>query len=244
MDNMAATVALLWNPQVIPKRGPRPTLTFEAIAQAGIDIADRVGLAGLTMQGVAESLAVTKMALYRYLPGKSELISLMVDVGVGEPPAASDGDWRAQLTQWSRELFDRFRHHPWALEATLGVRAIGPNELGWTEAAVATLSGIGLNGSEILDAAVTLVGHVRSLAQQVTAVTNGDAGVDVQNAPGPELTIDASLGLLLRGRESRYPALAAALDSTVVDGGQDQALEFGLRLILDGIAALLATRQK
>ncbi len=262
MDKLAASHALLWDPQVMPKRGPRPTLDFESIAWAGIEIADKDGLAGLTMQRVAEQLGVTKMALYRYVPGKAELVALMVDVGVGPPPAAGPtevaavdtaaagavGNWRMALDRWSRELFERFRQHPWSLEATLGIRAIGPNELGWTEAAVAALSGIGLTGGEILDVAVTLVGHVRNLAQQLIAIGATGDGPDhvVEGAGAPttsETAMDASLSLLLRGREAQYPALAAALSSAAQDDEQNQALEFGLGLILDGVQQLLAARR-
>jgi hypothetical protein len=40
------------------------------------------------------------------------------------------------------------QRHPWLLDATIGPRIVGPNELGWLEEAVATLDGTGLNGGE------------------------------------------------------------------------------------------------
>ncbi|MFG2106838.1 TetR family transcriptional regulator [Micromonospora chersina] len=61
-------------------------------------MADADGLEGLTMQRVAESLDVTKMALYRYVPGRAELVALMLEAAVGEPPAPPPGaDWRGRL---------------------------------------------------------------------------------------------------------------------------------------------------
>lgn len=71
-------------------------MRLDAIAAAGIDIADRDGLSAVTMQRVAERLGVTKMALYRYVPGKVELVALMIDLGIGEPPrlATIAGGWR------------------------------------------------------------------------------------------------------------------------------------------------------
>lgn len=245
MDDTAAAFSLLWDPQVMPRRGPRPTLTFESIAWAGIEIADREGLAGLTMHGVAQSLGVTKMALYRYVPGKAELVALMVDIGIGQP-TFSDAvtDWRSELHRWSRDLFEQFRDHPWSLEATLGIRAIGPNELGWIESAVAALTGIGLKGGEVLDVAATLVGHVRNLAQQLTAMAVPDSAAANGTAADPGSAMVAWLTLLRHGRETQYPALVAALESATGEGAQNQALEFGLELILDGVEQLLATRSQ
>jgi AcrR family transcriptional regulator len=220
-------IPLLWRQRTAPKRGPRPTLSLDAIAAAGIDIADRDGLSAVTMQRVAERLGVTKMALYRYVPGKVELVALMIDLGIGEPPrlATIAGGWRPKLETWALRMFDRFAEHPWALEATIGARAIGPNELGWLEQAAAALTGTGLTGSEILDVAVTLVGHVRTIAQQAAMIGNN-----------PEQAIDDAMLALLTGREDQFPALAAALADP---DGKNQALDFGLHRILDGVALLI-----
>jgi AcrR family transcriptional regulator len=80
---------LLWNEPAPPKRGPRPTLTLPMIAAAGIELADEGGLDAVTMEAVAQRLGLTKMALYRYVPGKAELVALMVEAGIGAPPAAT-----------------------------------------------------------------------------------------------------------------------------------------------------------
>ncbi|MEV4758772.1 TetR/AcrR family transcriptional regulator [Micromonospora sp. NPDC049559] len=232
---MAAEVTateLLWGERTAPRRGPRPTLTLESIAAAGIGIADAEGLAAVTMQRVAERLGVTKMALYRYVPGKVELVALMTDLAVGGPPRLDEvGDgWRPRLDAWARRMFERFWAHPWAIEATVGARAIGPNELGWLEQAAAALTGTGLTGSEILDVAATLVGHVRTVAQQGAAISAGS----------PERAMNDAVVGLLAGREDRFPALVAALADR---GGEDQALDFGLRRILDGVELLIDRRR-
>jgi AcrR family transcriptional regulator len=230
----AAAVALLWDRRATPRRGPKPALSLEAIARVGIGIADADGLVGVTMQHVADALGVTKMALYRYVPGKAEMIALMIDIGLGEPPqfGGQAGNWRLALDEWARQIFSRFWQHPWTLEVTVGPRAIGPNELGWMEAAVATLAGTGLEGGEMLDVAATLAGHVRAIAQQRPAQPGGS----------PEQAMEATVAGVLRGREERFPALKAALDSAAEHGSQDLALDFGLARILDGVGLLIASR--
>ncbi len=233
-DTHAGAVALLWNRRTTPRRGPKPTLSLEAIAQAGIGLADAEGLAAVTMQRVADALGVTKMALYRYVPGKAELVALMIDIGIGEapPPGSAAGGWRLRLDEWARQMFSRFWRHPWALDATVGPRAVGPIELGWMEEAVAALAGTGLDGGEMLDVAATLVGHVRAIAQQRSARADGR----------PEQAMQAAVASLLCGREERFPALKAALDSAAEHGSQDKALDFGLARILDGVGLLIARR--
>ncbi|WP_031037363.1 TetR/AcrR family transcriptional regulator [Streptomyces sp. NRRL F-5650] len=236
-DEHAETVRLLWGPHPKPARGPRPTLDLARIARAGIDIADCSGLAEVSMQRVAAQLGVTKMALYRYVPGKAELVALMVDGAIGPYPAAGEarGGWREQMEDWARRLLTVFRRHPWALEAAVGPRIMGPGELSWMERAVSALDGTGLSGAERMDTAVLLTGHVRAMAQQARAA--GPAG-------NPEAQLGGILGKLMQTHGEQFPALTAALASAARSEGQDQAWEFGLQRILDGLAALIDQRAR
>ncbi|MFI2610434.1 TetR/AcrR family transcriptional regulator [Kitasatospora sp. NPDC018619] len=225
------TVRLLWGPAARPTRGPKPALSLERIAAAGVEVADAEGLGAVSMQKVAGLLDFTKMSLYRYVPGKAELIALMVESAVGTPPDAREGaDWREQLRGWAHHLADSFAGHPWLLDATVGARVLGPRELAWLERVVAVLDGHGLTGPERMDAAVLLTGHVRGIAAQSRAA--GPAGT-------PESDLLAALGTVVRENADCFPAVAAAMADP---DGRDQALEFGLERILDGLAALIDRR--
>ncbi|MFI9719541.1 TetR/AcrR family transcriptional regulator [Streptomyces sp. NPDC052396] len=232
-ESHAGTKQLLWGPHAAPARGPRRTLDLDRIARAGVELADTEGLAAVSMQRLAERLGVTKMALYRYAPGKTELIALMVDTALGPyPDGAGGAGWRAALEDWAARLLEAFGRHPWALAATLGPRLPGPAELSWLEAAVAALDGTGLSGAERMDAAVLLTGHVRMIAEQARA-TGPAHGADEQ--------FTALMGEVLREHGARFPALVAAASQP---GGRDQAWEFGLRRILDGLAVLIEHRAR
>ncbi|SDS10325.1 TetR/AcrR family transcriptional regulator [Actinopolymorpha singaporensis] len=234
--DQARTVEILWGRRPGPRRGPKPALSLEVVARTGIGIADAEGLAAVSMQRVAADLGFTKMSLYRYVPGKAELVAVMADFAIGAPPAGTRAkDWRDRLDEWAHALLPRFRRHPWVVEATTGPRVFGPNELAWMERAVSALEGIGLRGGEQLDAVVVLVGHVRNLAHQ----TRG--GPDANRT---ERRISALMSELMREHGSEYPAVQAALTAAAEGGGQDQALDFGLDRILDGIAALVDRRAK
>ncbi|WP_329455259.1 TetR/AcrR family transcriptional regulator [Streptomyces sp. NBC_01497] len=236
-EHRSAALALLWGTAgATGRRGPRPTLTLDAIARSGVGIADADGLTSLTMQRAAADLGVTKMALYRYVPGKEELVALMIEAAIGAPPEPdpADGAWRPRLDAWARRLYERFARHPWAVDAAVGARPVGPHELGWMEWAVAALADCGLDGGEKLDVAVTLVGHVRAIAQQGAATP--DAGTEEAMAAG--------IAPLLADRQEQFPALTEAFASAARHGSQSQALDFGLARILDGVELLVRERRK
>ena len=91
-------------------------------------------------------------------------------------------------------LYRRFSLHPWGLEATVGARPIGPNEVAWLEEVAAALAGTGLTGAETLDVAAALVGQVRMVAQQAA-----EFGTDSR-----EQALNATLGVLA-GHKDRFP---------------------------------------
>ncbi|MQA98212.1 MAG: TetR family transcriptional regulator [Streptosporangiales bacterium] len=225
---------VLWGEPPGPRRGPKPALSREGIARAAIEVADAEGLAAVSMQRVAAALGFTKMSLYRYVPGKTELVALMAESAIGVPPdleAESGRGWRVRLDAWARALMEPMIRHPWTLEATVGPRVPGPNELAWVEAALTALEGTGLDGPERLDAVVTLTGHVRGIVQQAASVPGG----------APEAQLGAVIRELMREHGARYPALAAAVDPAAT-GARDEAFDFGLARILDGLAALITAR--
>ena len=233
LGDVNALIDLLWSPAPTPKRGPRRGLGLTDIAEAGIAVADADGLTAVTMQRVAEALGVTKMALYRYVPGKTELVALMTDVALGEPVALDpETGWRTALSTWANAMIGRFAPHPWTQETTIGVRAMGPNEIGWLEQALAALDGVGLTGSEKLDVAATLAGHARALAQQASAASSGS----------PEKGLEAVFATVLTEHAAQFPALAAVLNSAT-DESRDQAFQFGLDRILDGVELLVKQRR-
>ena len=98
------------------------------------------------------------------------------------------------------------------------------------ETALAALAGTGLTGPERLDAVVLLNGHVRSLVQ----VTSG--GDDL------EAEIARQVGAVVSAYPDRYPQVLAAFAGSPQPAGRDNALDFGIGRILDGLAALIATR--
>ncbi|MFI0453466.1 TetR/AcrR family transcriptional regulator [Actinomadura sp. 6N118] len=231
---MDSTVELLWGVRPPPNRGPKPGFTIEEIAGAAMGIADAEGLAALSMQRVAGELGFTKMALYRYVSGKAELIAVMIEEAVGEPfdLSAVPGGWRGKLEQWAHQLWVTWDRHPWLPGATVGERVMGPKEVAWTEIAVAALAETGLSGSEQMDAVLLLSGHVRN-TRSVTSAGTQPWTTQRQLSP--------ALSTLLDQAADRFPALSAAIASAG-DPAPDRSREFGLQRLLDGLEVLIDQR--
>lgn len=234
---MAANRTLLWPTERSTKRGPKPKMTLERIVDAAIGVADSDGLAAVSMQRVADELGATKMSLYRYVPGKSDLTALMLDAKMGPAPmpparatAPANTEWREGLAAWTVELHRRLADAPWALELSVGARVIGPNELSWMELGLTALSDTPLNGAEQLDVLALLSGHVRSIVQQQTA--NGET----------ERATALLMSSIIDEHAARFPHVAMAFDSASSAGDRDNALAFGTDRILDGIKTLIDVR--
>ncbi|AJT69402.3 hypothetical protein T261_7805 [Streptomyces lydicus] len=225
------SLALLWGEADRPRRGPKPKLTPSEVARCGIEIADAEGLEALSMQRVAETLRVTTMALYRYVPGKPDLVDLMVDTVLSDPPDLTRvlGGWRPRLEAWARACWDVYRAHPWILTAT-GMRrqAMGPHQVAWLDGALAALEPSRLTARQRHDAVILVLGHVRSLTHQVLDYD------EESSADWDRLTTDQ-----LTRHGERFPALTRAVAEGAFAPTDEDPLNFGLTCVLEGIAALV-----
>ena len=69
---------LLWDREPEGRRGPKPGRTIQEIGAAGVVVADRDGLDGVSMKSVAAELGMTPMSLYRYVDSKEQLLEVML----------------------------------------------------------------------------------------------------------------------------------------------------------------------
>jgi AcrR family transcriptional regulator len=220
--------------------GPRPRLTVEAITRAAIELADAEGLAALSMRRVAERLGTAAMSLYTYVPGKAELLDLMLDAVCAETarPEHVPGGWRGRLEQVARENWALYRRHPWLVHIAPGRPVLGPGTIAKYDYELRAVDGVGLGD---LDAVLTLVlGHVSGTARGLVDAAQAERRTgmtDLQwweaHAPLLEKVFDAErFPIAARVGETAGAALEAAYDP-------EHAFEFGLKRVLDGIGALI-----
>ncbi|MFD4636643.1 TetR/AcrR family transcriptional regulator [Lentzea sp. NPDC058436] len=239
----ARTLALLWRTQERVSRKGKPDLSVDRIVRAGITLADSDGLRALSMRRVAETLGVGTMSLYTYVPGKGELIDVMVDTvqsATGREPA---GGWREHLAYVARENLTLYRRHPWLLQVAPARTVLGPQVAAKYDFELRGLEGAGLSDVE-MDSVLNLVlGHVQNSARDLTAaaVTEKETGLTDQQ------WWDAAAPFLMTVFDpARYP-VAARVGAAVGQAHQsafspEHSFEFGLEMILDGVARLVESR--
>ncbi|GAA1770414.1 TetR/AcrR family transcriptional regulator [Streptomonospora arabica] len=249
---------LLWRVADRPRRGPRPGLSLDAIVAAAVGLADAEGLGAVSMQRVAAELGYTTMSLYRYVSSKEQLVELMADDALGEPPAPEAADWRARLEEVSRALVAVYRNRPWLLGVEISGPPEGPNQLSWFEAYLETLAEAELPGYERVAVVLFIDGAVREIARIAVQVEGARrAGGVSDDAAG---AVYASV-LRRFAVPERYPNIAALAAEGVFDPeppgrgatrGADWGLvdamgtdiAFGLHRLLDGVEAYASGRTR
>jgi AcrR family transcriptional regulator len=234
---------LLWDDVEQGSRGPKPSLSVDVIARTAIAIADAEGFDALSMERVARELGYTTMSLYRYVPSKEHLVEVMVDRAIGPPPPPPGEavDWRTELEDWVRGVWDMNVRHPWTLRVEISGPPVGPNQLAWFDAALRPLARAGLGPGDMISAAIFLAGVVRELARISVEqrAARAEAGVSATE-------VEAGFATVLRTYvdAERFPTLWALANDRVFDPAEpadDDTLEFdltfGVRRLLDGIQA-------
>jgi AcrR family transcriptional regulator len=236
VNSLPAVVARMWGRDPGRRKGPRPSLDLDRIVAAAIEIADASGLAGVRMSSVAEHMGVATMTLYRYVGSKEELLVAMVDAAGPLPPSLpADRPWRDYLAEWTRAHRDFYLTRPWLLQVPRMTPPLGPRGLLWLDRVIAALDGTGLSPGEKINIAATLSGYATSQAMLASQLSSDFGG------PGAYATI---LGEVLN--PETHPALSGAVgEGAFGDTSEwidDADFKFGLKLLLDGVEALIADR--
>jgi AcrR family transcriptional regulator len=235
------SLQLMWGRTEPKQRGPKPGLTVERIVEAAITLADEEGLEALSMRKVAERLGKGAMSLYRYVPGKAELLDLMLDAIHGEepPPVTGGGSWREQIEALAHHTRALMRRHPWMLGVTLGQRPpLGPNILASYERWLTVLRATGLSAAEMV-ATAELLNHY--IAGSTRTEVESTQVAETSGVSDTEWWEERTSFWEDYFDPERFPAISAVYDQGAYDAPVD-AFEFGLQRVLDGIEALLSAR--
>ncbi|MEV6206617.1 TetR/AcrR family transcriptional regulator C-terminal domain-containing protein [Kitasatospora sp. NPDC051914] len=239
----ARTLALLWGePAVGPgRRGPRQARTAPEIAAAAIALADAEGTAAVTMRRVARELGLSPMALYTYVPGKAELLDLMLDTVYAAMPrrAPRGSGWRARLAAVADDNAALYAAHPWVADVATGRPPLGPGLMAKYEYELRAAEGLGLGDVETDAALAFLLAFVHGCARAAA----DERAAEQESAMSDAQWWEGNADLLARVFDpERFPT-AARIGSAAGEayGGASSsahAYAFGLQRVLDGLAAL------
>ncbi|MFJ2096653.1 TetR/AcrR family transcriptional regulator [Streptomyces anulatus] len=243
--DIARSLELLWGTGERPSRGPKPGLTLDRIVTAAVAVADAEGLAAVSMRRLSTELGTGTMSLYRYVPGKAELLDLMLDRVLGEPlptdtehpVEAPPADWRASIDVMARTYLDNLRRHPWLLKINQARTVLGPSALRGLELALTALRSMGLRDPELISVIITVNSFVEGLAR-----TRADAAEAVRETglSDQEFWDNQSPYLERAMLSGAYPMMASLSEDTF--SAEFDHFEFGLRRLIAGFEALVEER--
>jgi len=179
------------------------------VVEAATALLDSYGIADLTMRRLARELVVSPGALYWHFANKQELLGAVAD-RLLESVADVSGDWPDRVAGICGQLRDALLSHT--------------------------------DGAELVSASLA-AGQSQAMAQTVAWLTDAaaDAGVDPANAELAARTVVYYVLGFTADEQSRlqWDAAGAELpdDQSVLSEDPSARFEFGLRLLVDGIAA-------
>ena len=240
----ARTLALLWRERPGTRPGPRPRLDVDAVASTAIAIADADGLDAVSMRALADRLGVSPMTLYGYVPGKAELLDVMLDalyLAMPRQPWPAATGWRERAAAVAGANRGLYAAHPWAAAISTARPPLGPGQMAKYEHELAAFEHAGLGDVE-MDAVLTfLLGFVQGIAaaggREAPARGDGAAAGDGAwwKAAGPLLARVIT--------PDRYPLASrvgtAAGEAQGAAYDPERAYAFGLERVLDGLAVLI-----
>ncbi|MFD3515647.1 TetR/AcrR family transcriptional regulator [Streptomyces sp. NPDC058657] len=212
-------------------RGPAAAHSRAELSAAAVELADRDGLAAVSMRQVAAALGTGQASLYRYVSGRDDLLDLMTDAVVGEVDL--DAPLRGEpvedlLALAVRTLAVQLRH-PWLADVPPEPLRLGPRGLDYLEYALRAMEPAGLPGGERTE----LVALMNALVAQFARARTQGAGTGGRRAAQAAYLREAA-------STGNHPHVAAALAGP--GGAAGEGAEAGFeRLMRRTLTGLLAS---
>ena len=215
--------------RVSDSRQQRLPLSRERVLAGAVVVADSGGIGSLTIRSIAQELGVKPMSLYHYVANKDEILDGIVDIVFSEIELPSaDGDWRPEMRRRAVSARRILRRHPWAIGLLESRTSPGPATLRHHDVVIGVLRAAGFSLEMTAHAYALLDSYTYGYALQ-------EAGLPFE---GPETVSDVAVPIMDRFATGEYPHLVEMASDYYLRPGYDfgDEFEFGLRLILDGLA--------
>jgi AcrR family transcriptional regulator len=222
----------------------RDTLTADRIVRTAIELLDEEGLDGLNMRSLGGRLGSVATAVYWHVKTKDDLVRLAGDA-IWEEVEVADldaVDWRTAATAQATGMHAMLTRHPWLGQAFGSHLLYGPGKARHDDHSLAVYEKAGFAAADADRAAATVfvyvLGSSLGSAAQVSLTRRlSRNGGDAEQRLADTLARSTEIAM-------RFPRLRERLDTPAADdyaAAPDGSFEFGLRAILDGFEARLAT---
>jgi AcrR family transcriptional regulator len=195
------------------------------VLHAAVLLADREGIAALSMRRLAAELDFEVMSLYHHVANKDAVLDGMVELVAAEidlpAPSAS---WREALRQSAVGMRAALVRHPWVVPLWSS-RMTGPVRMRLMEAQLGALARSGIDAHLAHLGFHALLNHVLGFAlQEQSLVIEGDARAQAEQYLAGLSPVE-------------FPHLRAHIRMHLDDTGPADDFAFVLDLILDRLAA-------
>ncbi len=226
-----------------PRPRQRPVLSRELIVSQAVQLLDAEGTGALSMRHLAARLGAGATSLYSYVASKDDLIELVVDQVYGEirlPGPGEPADWRQAVARTARSLRQVILRHPWIVSVlgNVGLAYLGPNMMRTSDRVLALLDTAGFAPAEAGHAMKAVAAYVIG-----TAVSEAAWLTTLAQAGQAEQDWVERLWPTAEQAAQPYPRLRhqyAAQRGQDPEKIRDDAFEYGLQRILDGLQTRLA----
>jgi AcrR family transcriptional regulator len=207
-------------------------LSRERVLRAALALADKNGIADLSMRNLGEKLNVEAMSLYNHVANKDDLLDGIVDMVFSEISLPADqAPWKSAMRKRAISAHEALLRHPWAPSLMQSRTKPGPATMRHHDSVLGSLRNTGFT--------LVMAAHAFSA---IDAYVYGFALQQI-NIPLQSRKQTAEVGeSILRQLAGEYPHLAEMITKHAMKPGYDYAkeFEFGLDLILDGLDRLRA----
>jgi len=213
--------------------GTRTPLSRERVLHAALAVADAGGVGALTIRSLADQLGVKPMSVYHHVANKDEILDGIVDLVFAEIVLPDPrGEWRPEVRRRAASVRDVLSRHRWAIGLLESRTTPGPATLRQHDAMLGTLRAAGFSTALTAHAYALLDSYVYGFALQ-------EASLPFEGPDGPAEVAEPILGLMLAGG---YGHMVDMARDHYLQPGYDfgDEFDFGLDLVLDGLAARLA----
>lgn len=225
--------------QTPPKRAhARAPITQDLIVETALRILDAENLDALSMRRVAQELGTGPASLYAHVASKKELLDLMFDRVVGEIPAPAPAEperWQEQVREFAIAMHATMAAHSDLARVALGNIPTGPNAMRLSEVMLSILLGGGVPRQDVAWFVDRLMLYVSADAYE-GSLWQSNKQFDAENPADMAAMVEAIRGYFGSLPVDQFPS-TVSLAPELTSGEYGERFEFGLDLLLDGLAA-------
>ena len=216
-------------PRTTPE--PRVPLSRERVLQAAVRLADESGIDALSMRRLGQELGVEAMSLYNHVTNKDDLHRGIVELVLSEVESPRDGgDWKEEIRRTAISSYQAFVRHRWACGLMMRGPSVSPVRMEWMEAVLRTLRTAGFSADLTHHAYHALDSHITGFTLWIVSMP----------FETHEELVSLAEGFLPTVSSEKFPYFVEHAEQHLLPPDPDERseFEFGLDLILDGLAQL------